>query len=555
VGKRFAIVLDNQVITAPTIQQPITGGSGQITGNFTPQSANDLAVLLRAGALPATLDVAEERSVGPSLGADSIHAGVTAGVVAAILVVTFLVVAYGLFGFFADISLVLNIVLIIGSLSLLGSTLTLPGIAGIVLTIGMSVDANVLIYERIREELKAGKSILAAIDAGFRRAWGTIIDSHLTQLIAAVVLYFLGSGPVQGFAVTLALGILTSLFTSYTVTLYFVGLWYKLRRPKTLKIQVFRFIPDGTKIPFMKISRYAIIFSVIISILAIGSAFTKGFNLGIDFIGGSAIELQKTGGPADPAKIREDLAGLGLGDIQVQQFGTPQDVLVRVQTQPGGDAGQQAAVNKVTQALQNDQYTIRRVETVGPQVSGELTTKGITAVLVALVAILIYVWFRFEWQFALAAITTTTHDVIMTIGLFSVAGLEFNISSIAAVLTLVGLSLNETVVISDRIRENLRKYKKMSLPELIDLSINQTIVRTSLTQFTILLALFPLVFFGGESIRGFTIAMTFGSIFGMYSSVFIGGPILIYFGLKARNETAADSKAAKIPKRADGAAV
>jgi SecD/SecF fusion protein len=556
VGKRFAILLDNQVITAPTIQQPITGGSGQITGNFTPATANDLAVLLRAGALPATLDVAEERSVGPSLGADSIKAGVTSGIVAAILVVAFMVVAYGLFGLFADISLVLNIVLIVAALSFLGSTLTLPGIAGIVLTIGMSVDANVLIYERIREELKAGKSILAAIDAGFKRAWGTIIDSHLTQLIAAIVLYFLGTGPVQGFAVTLALGILTSLFTSYTVTLYFVGLWYRIRRPKTLKIQVFRFIPDGTKIPFMKISRYAIIFSILISLGAIGSAFTKGFNLGIDFIGGSAIELQYTAdGSADAAHIREVLDGLGLGEVQVQSFGTDKDVLVRVQQQPGGDAEQQAAVNKVRDALATEHYDIRRTETVGPQVSGELTTKGVIAVLVALGAILIYVWFRFEWQFALAAITTTTHDVIMTIGLFSVAGLEFNISSIAAVLTLVGLSLNETVVISDRIRENLRKFKKMSLPDLIDLSINQTIVRTSLTQFTILLALFPLVFFGGESIRGFTIAMTFGSIFGMYSSVFIGGPILIYFGLKARSDTSADSKTAKIPKRADGAAV
>ncbi|MEO8756898.1 MAG: protein translocase subunit SecD [Devosia sp.] len=556
VGKRFAIILDNQVITAPTIQQPITGGSGQISGNFTASSANDLAVLLRAGALPATLDVAEERSVGPSLGADSVHAGITAGIVAGVLVVVFMVIAYGLFGFFADISLVLNIVMIVGSLSLLGSTLTLPGIAGIVLTIGMSVDANVLIYERIREELKAGKSILAAIDAGFKRAWGTIIDSHLTQLIAAVVLYFLGSGPVQGFAVTLALGILTSLFTAYTVTLYFVGWWFRARRPKTLKIQVFRFIPDGTKIPFMKISRYAIIFSVVISLLAIGSAVTKGFNLGIDFIGGSAIEMQFDGqGDADPAKIREVLDKLGLGDVQVQGFGTPKDVLVRVQTQAGGDQAQQVAVEKVRTALATENYEIRRTETVGPQVSGELTTRGIMAVFVALVAILIYVWFRFEWQFALAAITTTTHDVIMTIGLFSVAGLEFNISSIAAVLTLVGLSLNETVVISDRVRENLRKYKKMSLHELIDLSINQTIVRTSLTQFTILLALFPLVFFGGESIRGFTIAMTFGSIFGMYSSVFIGGPILIHFGLKARTDTAADAKAAKLPKRADGAAV
>ncbi len=555
VGKRFAIILDNQVITAPTIQQPITGGSGQITGNFTPQSANDLAVLLRAGALPATLDVAEERSVGPSLGADSIRSGVTAGIVAMVLVVSFMVIAYGLFGVFANISLAFNILLIVASLSLLGSTLTLPGIAGIVLTIGMAVDANVLIYERIREELNAGKSNLAAIDAGFQRAWSTIIDSHLTQLIAAIVLYFLGSGPVQGFAVTLALGILTSLFTSYTVTLYFVGLWYRVRRPKTLKIQHFRFIPDGTKIPFMKISRYLIIFSVIISIAAIGTAFTKGFNLGIDFIGGSAVELQYTGeGEADPARIREVLDGLGLGEVQVQQFGTPQDVLVRVQQQPGGDAEQQAAVEKVRTALVDENYDIRRIETVGPQVSGELTTKGTLAVLVAMGAILIYVWFRFEWQFALAAITTTTHDVIMTIGLFSFVGLEFNISSIAAVLTLVGLSLNETVVISDRVRENLRKYKKMALPDLIDLSINQTIVRTSLTQFTVLLALVPLVFFGGESIRGFTIAMTFGSIFGMYSSVFIGGPILIHFGLKARGELPGGAKPVK-EKRADGAAV
>jgi len=556
VGKRFAIILDNQVITAPVIQQPITGGSGQISGNFTPQSANDLAVLLRAGALPATLDVAEERSVGPSLGADSIKAGVTAGIVAMILVVTFMVIAYGLFGVFADISLALNILLIVASLSLLGSTLTLPGIAGIVLTIGMAVDANVLIYERIREELKLGKSNVAAINHGFERAWGTIIDSHLTQLIAAIVLYFLGTGPVQGFAVTLALGILTSLFTSYTVTLYFVALWYKIRRPKTLKIQHFRFIPDGTTIPFMKISKVLIIVSILASFAAIGTAVTKGFNLGIDFIGGSAIELQYTGqGEADPARIREVLDGLGLGEVQVQQFGTPQDVLVRVQQQPGGDAEQQAAVEKVRTALVDENYDIRRIETVGPQVSGELTFKGTLAVLVAMGAILIYVWFRFEWQFALAAITTTAHDVIMTIGLFSIAGLEFNISSIAAVLTLVGLSLNETVVISDRVRENLRKYKKMALPDLIDLSINQTIVRTSLTQFTVLLALFPLVFFGGESIRGFTIAMTFGSIFGMYSSVFIGGPILINFGLKARGDApAVEGKQAK-QKRADGAAV
>lgn len=554
VGKRFAIVLDNQVITAPVIQQAISGGSGQISGSFTTASANDLAVLLRAGALPASLDIVEERSVGPSLGADSIKSGLTAGAVAGAAVVIFMVVAYGLFGVFANVSLVLNIVLIFGALSALGATLTLPGIAGIVLTIGMAVDANVLIYERIREELGAGRSPLQAINAGFARAWGTIVDSHLTQLIAAIVLYFLGSGPVQGFAVTLALGILTSLFTAYTVTLFLVGIWFRVRRPKTLRIQHFRFIPDGTKINFMKISRYVIIFSIVMTVLSLGSATFKGFNFGIDFKGGSAIEVRHTtDGPADPARIREVMDGLKLGDVQVQGFGTPEDVLIRVEAQAGGDAAQQVAVTKVKDALATENYDIRRTEIVGPSVSGELATKGVVALLVALGAILIYVWFRFEWQFALAAITTTTHDVIMTIGLFSITGLEFNLTSIAAVLTLVGLSLNETVVISDRIRENLRKYKKMPLPDLINLSINQTIVRTSLTAFTIFLALIPLVLFGGEVIRGFTIAMTFGVFVGTYSSIIVGGPILIFFGLKARADVPAGSKA--IEKRADGAAI
>jgi len=557
VGKRFAIVLDNQVITAPVIQQPITGGSGQISGSFTPQTSNDLAVLLRAGALPASLDVVEERSVGPSLGADSIRAGITAGAVAAVLVLAFMVVAYGMFGLFANVALILNIVLILGALSGLGATLTLPGIAGIVLTIGMAVDANVLIYERIREEQRAGKSIIASLDAGFHRAWDTIIDSHLTQLISAIVLYFLGSGPIQGFAVTLGLGILTSLFTAYTVTRFFIGIWFRVRRPKTLRIQHFRFIPDGTKIDFMKMSRTAIMVSIVLTVLAIGSVFFKGFNLGIDFVGGSAIEVQHTsGGAADPAKVRELLDPLNLGEVQVQSFGTPEDLLIRIQLQPGGDAEQQVAVQNVTKALAADNYEVRRTEAVSGTVSGELAVNGTIAVVISLIAILLYVWFRFEWQFGLAAVTTTAHDVIMTIGLFSITGLEFNLSSIAAVLTLVGLSLNETVVISDRVRENLRKYKKMSVSEIINLSINQTIVRTSLTQFTVLLALVPLVIFGGESIRGFTIAMTFGSIFGMYSSIFIGGPILIYFGLKPRSEMdEAKDKKAKAERRADGAAV
>ncbi|SEQ58948.1 protein translocase subunit secF /protein translocase subunit secD [Devosia sp. YR412] len=550
VGKRFAIVLDNQVITAPVIQQPITGGSGQISGSFTTATANDLAVLLRAGALPASLDVVEERTVDASLGADSIQHGLTAGVIAAVLVVAFMVAAYGLWGVFANVSLILNIVLIFAALSMLGATLTLPGIAGIVLTIGMAVDANVLIYERMREEQRAGKSPIQAINAGFERAWGTIVDSHLTQLIAAIVLYFMGSGPVQGFAVTLALGILTSLFTSYTVTSYQVQTWYRRVRPKTLKIQHFRFVPDGTNIPFMKISRYVIAFSIIASVASIGSAYFKGFNLGIDFVGGTAIVIQHDGGPADVGQVREVLDGLNLGEVQVQGFGTPEDVLVRVQAQEGGQDADQVAVRSITEALAGDNYTVRSTEAVSGTVSSELAWKGTIAVIIALAAILIYIWFRFEWQFALAAVTTTTHDIIMTIGLFSITGLEFNLTSIAAVLTLVGLSLNETVVVSDRIRENLRKHRKMPLPELIDLSINQTIVRTTITQFTVFLALIPLVIWGGEVIRSFTIAMTFGCLVGMYSSIIVNGPILINFGLKQKVE---DDK--PVAKAADGASV
>ena len=552
VGKRFAIVLDNRVITAPVINQPIPGGSGQISGSFNPQTANDLAVLLRAGALPATLDIIEERTVDASLGADSIQSGVTAGIVAATAVIIFMVVAYGPWGVFANISLCLNILLLIAGLSALGATLTLPGIAGIVLTIGLAVDANVLIYERIREELRAGRSNVAAINAGFERAWGTIIDSHLTQLISAIVLYFLGSGPVQGFAVTTGLGILTSLFTSYTVTLFFVAIWYKYRRPKTLKIQYFRFIPDGTKIDFMKISRYVIAFSIIMSVLSVGTAFIKGFNLGIDFKGGTAIEIQHRDGPADAGQVRALLEELNLGEVQVQGFGPPEDILVRIEAQQGGDNADQLAVEKVREALATENYDVRRTEAVSGTVSGELAVAGAIAVVVALVAIMIYVWFRFEWQFALAAITTMSHDVIMTIGLFSIAGLEFNITSIAAVLTLVGLSLNETVVISDRIRENLRKYKKMPLPELINLSINQTIVRTSLTSVTVFLALLPLVLFGGEVLRSFTISMTFGMLVGMYSSIIVAGPILIFFGLKSRADEPVNKNTEK---RADGAAV
>lgn len=552
VGQRFAVVLDNRVLTAPVIQQPITGGSGQITGNFTVESANDLAVLLRAGALPASLDIVEERSVGPSLGADSVRGGVIAGIIGGISTVVFMLIAYGLFGVFANIALVLNITMIIGALSLLGATLTLPGIAGIVLTMGMAVDANVLIFERIREEKANGRSNVQSIQAGFSNAMSAILDSNVTTLIAAVVLFFLGSGPVQGFAVTLALGILTTLFTAYFITLFIIGRWYDWVRPKNLKIQLTRFIPDNTKIPFMSWRRIAITASVVLSVASIAWFGIAGLNLGIDFKGGSAIEVQHQGGPADPALIREVLGGLDLGDVQVQGFGTPEDVLIRIELQPGGDAAQQAATDRVTEALAAENYEVRRIEAVSGTVSGELAMTSAIGLSVAVIGILIYLWFRFEWQFAVGAVASTVHDVIITIGFFALTGIEFNQTSIAAILTIVGYSLNDTVVVYDRVREFMRKYRKVPMVELLDMSINSTLSRTVLTGPTTLLALLALAIFGGEVIRSFVLSMIFGVLIGTYSSIFIAAPILVYLGLKDRPE---GEKPAAAEKRADGAAI
>lgn len=552
VGRRFAIVLDGQVITAPVIQQPITGGSGQISGNFTPESASDLAVLLRAGALPATLDVVEERTVGPSLGADSIEAGLTAGLIGTVGVAIFMLVTYGVFGIFAVIALALNVGMILAALSTLGATLTLPGIAGIVLTVGMAVDANVLIFERIREEFAAGRTPYQSLESGFKRAMTTIIDANVTTLIAAVVLFFLGSGPVQGFAVTLALGVLSTMFTAYLVTQLLVGYWFQWQRPKALKVNLLSFIPLEPKIPFMNWRKAGFIFSLVLLIGTVGLEITRGLNLGIDFTGGSAIELQALEGNADIGDLRSRLNALDIGAVQVQEFGTPRDVLVRIGMQDGDESAQQVAVSQVFAEVSED-YEVRRTEAVSGTVSNELAMNGIIGVIAAMICIVIYVWIRFEWQFSVGAILALVHDVIMTVGLFALLQVEFNLSSIAAVLTVIGYSLNDTVVIYDRIRENMMKYKRISLAEIINLSLNQTLARTIITGGTTAMALLALVFFGGEVIRSFTIAMAWGVFVGTYSSIFVSAPILLYLGIKTRGE--AEAEQAKPEKRTDGAAV
>lgn len=542
VGKLFAIILDNQVISAPQIREPILGGTGQISGSFTAQSANDLAVLLRAGALPADLTIVEERTVGPSLGADSIAAGEFASLVAGILVISFMFIAYGTLGLIANLALAANVALIIAILSILGATLTMPGIAGIVLTVGMAVDSNVIIYERVREERRLGRSLVQSLDSGFSKALATIVDANFTTFIAAVILFYLGSGPVRGFAVTLAIGIVTTVFTAFTLTRWLVALWLRRSKPKELPNGLVRFVPDDTKLPFMSWRRYAFTLSALLSLAAAVLFFSIEMNYGIDFRGGSSIEIQSKAATADPGDVRARLNELNLGDVQVQEFGSPRDLLIRIEGQGGGDNAEQSVVEKVRSSLEND-YEFRKVESVGPTVSSELAWYGTMGVLAALVAMLIYIWFRFEWQFGLGAIIATVHDVTMMVGLYVISGLEFNLTSIAAILTIVGYSINDTVVVYDRVRENLRRYKKMPIEELLDLSMNQTLSRTVLTGVTTLLALVALYLFGGEVIQSFTFAMIFGILVGTYSSIFVAGPLLILFRLRPETFEAEKGKA------------
>ncbi len=544
VGRPFAIVLDDQVISAPVIREPIIGGSGQISGSFSVEGANDLAVLLRAGALPATLTVVEERTVGPGLGQDSINAGVFASGIGAIFVVLFMLGFYGSFGVMANIALTANIVMILAVLSLIGSTLTLPGIAGIVLTMGMAVDSNVLVYERIREEAKSGRSLVQSIEIGFNKAFATIVDANLTTLIAAAVLFFLGSGPVKGFAVTLAIGIITTVFTAFTMTRWLMAVWFRWRRPKHLPKGIRTGMFDAQNIRFMAIRRYTFGIAGALALASMVGFFTVGLNLGIDFQGGSIIEVKARSGTADIGEIRDRLSELNLGEVQAQGFGDPASVLIRIQAQEGGENAEQSAITLVRGELE-DAYEFRRVEVVGPAVSGELTQQATIGVAVSLLMILIYIWFRFEWQFAVGSIIATLHDVILTLGLYVLLGIEFNLTSIAAILTIIGYSLNDTVVVYDRMRENLRRYKKMPLDVLIDTSINQTLSRTVLTGSTTLLALLALYLFGGEVIASFTLAMLFGVLVGTFSSVYIAAPVLIAFKLRPETFQERDAESAR----------
>jgi SecD/SecF fusion protein len=534
VGEPFAIVLDGKVISVPSIREPIIGGQGQISGNFSVQDANDLAVLLRAGALPAPLTVVEERSIGPSLGADSIKAGILAITAGFIFVVGFMITTYGLFGIFAAVALVANLALTLTGLSLLGATLTLPGIAGILLALGMAVDANILINERAREEARKTSGVISALEAGFRRAYRTIVDANATTLIKMLILFAIGTGAIRGFAITISMGILISMFTAIVLVRLLISHWLKRTRPKSLRIGTrWHVFPEGTTIPFMRARYSGLIVSAVISLASLGLAYHPGFRVGVDFAGGVAIEARASA-PVDHAALRDKLGGLGLGQVQVQEFGSANDVLLRFEHPHGSSAEQQAAITKARDRVQEalPGAEIRRVEVVGPTVGSELLRDGLWALAWAAAAMFIYIAFRFEWPFAVGAIVTMFLDLTKTVGFFALTGFEFNLTSIAAILTIMGFSINDKIVVYDRVRENLTRFKKMALAQLINLSINETLTRTIGTSLALFLAIAPLALFGGPALREFAIVLLFGLVLATSSSIFIAAPILLNLGEK-----------------------
>ena len=532
VGRPFAIVLDGKVLSAPVINEPITGGSGQISGDFTVEETTTLSALLRAGALPAPLTVIEERSVGPDLGSDAIKMGVIAGLVGFALVAAFMVVLYRSWGWIANLALTVNTILTVGALSLLGATLTLPGIAGIILGIGMAVDANVLINERIREESAKGASALKAIDTGFQRAYSTIVDSNETTLIATTLLFMFGSGPIRGFAITMMLGIGISMFTAVALVRVVMTEIARRRKLKQLDLKpLIRLAPQGTAISFMKARFIGIGLSIALSLASVGLFMNPGLSYGIDFKGGIQMEV-RTDGPADLGQMRQAFSQLQLGEVALQAIGDDESVLVRVERQSGGEEAQTLAAQTLRQTIAEvaPGSQVESTDIVGPKISGELAWAGILAVTLATFAMLGYIWWRFEWHFAVGAIATLALDTTKMLGFFALTGLDFNLTAIAALLTIIGYSVNDKVVVYDRMRENLRRYKAMPLRSVIDKSINETLARCIFTSVTTFLAVLPMAIWGGPAVASFAIPLLFGVVIAASSSIFVAAPLLMLLG-------------------------
>ncbi|MBI2166694.1 MAG: protein translocase subunit SecD [Candidatus Omnitrophica bacterium] len=521
IGRRLAIVLDGKVHSAPVIRDRIPSGQAQISGNFSSEEASDLALVLRAGALPAPVVIEEERTVGPSLGRDSVTKGIQAGLWGALFVFIFMPFYYLLAGAVADFALLVYGLVTMGVMALLHASLTLPGIAGFILSIGMAVDANILIFERIREELETGKTSRAAISAGYHKAFSAILDSNVTTLVTSAILFVFGTGPVKGFAVTLTIGILASMFSAIVVTR--VVFDFLTRKNPNLQLKMFQAFKKPN-FKFLKNRFWAYGFSVMVLALGVGTIALRGRqNYGVEFVGGTLVQV-RFAKPVSTEEIRVALGKTGLARELIQRYGEESGNEFVVKTLERETKKLEDAFKAVAGEAG---FEIVRVDSIGPAVSRDLQKKALWAVFWSSLGILVYLGWRFEWKFALAAVVAVMHDTLFAFGVYALAGREINLPIIAAILTIMGYSVNDTIVTFDRVRDNLKIFRKMPFQELVDLSINQTLSRTFLTSLTVLFATAALFFFGGAAINDFAFILLIGFSIGIYSTVFVANALIV----------------------------
>ena len=560
IGKQIAIVLDGMVYSYPTVQSEISGGSSQITGNFTIEEAEDLANVLKSGKLPAPATIIQEQVVGPSLGAESINAGLISFVIAFCLVLVYMILFYQGAGVVADIALLVNVLFLFGTLVSFGAVLTLPGIAGLVLTLGMAVDANVIIYERVKEELRAGKGLGKAIHDGYNNAYSAIIDGQITTLLTGIVLFVFGSGPVQGFATTLIIGIITSVLTSIFITRIIFDDRLNKGKNITFDNNLTRNFLQNTKVDFIGKKKIAYIVSGALIVVSLVSMFTKGFTYGVDFTGGRTYVVR-----FDADVTAEEVRAAAIaefdGAVEVKQFGGDSQMKITTQYKVEDEStdadaevetklynalkgffASELTFTEFTSTLDNPNGIISS-DKVGPTIANDITRNAIIAVIIALFVIFAYIAVRFHgWTWGLGGVTGLAHTAVIVIGFFSLFSgilpfsLDIDQTFIAAILTIIGYAINDTVVIFDRIREYKEMHPKADFKQNVNEALNSTLSRTMNTSLTTLVTMLAIAIFGGEVIRGLAVALILGIVIGTYASIFIATPIMFDVTKKAEKK-------------------
>jgi SecD/SecF fusion protein len=524
VGHRFAIVLDGMIQSAPNIREPIYQGSARISGRFSEQEARSLASVLE-NPLQTPVSIEEERSVSPTLGQDSIKASIFAGLLGLAITLVCVLIYYRFLGLIADVVLILNLVLLLGAFRLIpgGVVLTLPGIAGIILTIGLAVDASVLIYERLREEMAAGKSLKVAVQAAYQKAFSSIFDANVTTLITAAILFFMATGPVKGFAIALTLGILASLFTALIAGRNILGWFVDMGRIK--KLSMLHLI-SSKNIDFLGKGFLACMCSLALLLAGAGAFYVRGEkNFGVDFRGGDLVTMSSPR-TIDIAAVRHALTTIGYADASIQESQQGGKSYITIRTPLNTS---EKVEGQVLQSMPTAGLKVEGSERVGALVGGELARSSLLALGLGILGILIFVTFRFELSFAVGAIVALLHDVLLTVGVFALLGRELTLTMVGAVLTIAGYSINDTIVVYDRIREGLASGRRGSIEQIMNESINQTLSRTILTSTVTLIPILCLFFFGGAVLRDFSLAIIVGVVVGTYSSIFIASPIVLWW--------------------------